>query len=644
MLRKHRLPSAGLLILLAVTIAALPSAAVAKKPKKIVVPAGVVKVIPKTTTADVLIVGQGGAVVAPQGKSLTLTVNKVETGGVLQDAASIETTIAAGTYRGKIVLTIADENLVEYVPAGPPGTPSVFYPFRQAVHVDAAGVAMAKSVKAAWQAGTVGADESRNLKLTSTGEDFNGVYVAGGTYSLVKPKIKFTGNGRSDFAGAGAAIMATGENTTLVVDGASVNNQGVVRTAVVADKGANVVVKNSTLSVKNGTLPDGYVPTVDTAMMRSVPWMLSLSGNARATNLLGTNTKASYVNSSISAEGWGVLSTAGCTPPILTAINSTIAITGEDGYGSYGIGDAAELFLGCTFNVATYATISRGSELYYGDSTKAYVAQLNTANDIGLSEQELAALPEKATVVDSERFGIMWHGGGTLEVTGGTQFNTKETTFLDKGQALAITVDGSKGAKLTPENGVLFQLMDDDDPGPQMPGMVNTGVWHQPTGAVTPQTGHDLTKAGESDALVTFSAIDLQGDLYNGMRGDIAGMFGPASPRNLGVTLKASTLAGVISASTTKNKYADTIDAEHYRYLGEVDNTVGAAVNNGVIVSLDKDSTWTVTGASYLTSLTLTEGARLEAPLGKTPVMTVNGTATPIAAGTYTGAIVITVQ
>ena len=61
--------------------------------------------------------------------------------------------------------------------------------------------------------------------------------------------------------------------------------------------------------------------------------MLSLLGNCLATNLLGTNTQASYINSYIGAEGWGVLSTDGCTTPTLTAINSTIAITGFDGYG-----------------------------------------------------------------------------------------------------------------------------------------------------------------------------------------------------------------------------------------------------------------------------------------------------------------------
>ena len=77
-----------------------------------------------------------------------------------------------------------------------------------------------------------------------------------------------------------------------MVDGANIVNKGVARAGVVADGGANVLVKNSYIQTENGVLPADYVPTIDTSQMRSVPWMLGLSGNVRATNLLGTNTKA----------------------------------------------------------------------------------------------------------------------------------------------------------------------------------------------------------------------------------------------------------------------------------------------------------------------------------------------------------------
>jgi hypothetical protein len=67
-------------------------------------------------------------------------------------------------------------------------------------------------------------------------------------------------------------------------------------------------------------------------------------------------------------------------------------------------------------------------------------------------------------------------------------------------------------------------------------------------------------------------------------------------------------------------------------------------VNNGVIVSFDKKSVWTVAGTSYLTSLTVARGAVIKAPAGKTLTMTVNGVKTEIAPGSYTGKIVLKVS
>jgi hypothetical protein len=395
--------------------------------------------------------------------------------------------------------------------------------------------------------------------------------------------------------------------------------------------------------------------------MRSVPWMLGLSGDNRATNLLGVNTKATYIKSYIGSEGWGVLSTDACTTPQLTAINSFIANIGEDGYGSYGIGDATERFLGCVFDVATYATICRDTFVYYGDSDPDLVAQLNTDLELGLTDRELRRIKKRPTIVNSDRFGIMWHGGGTVDISGGTVFNTGETTFLNKGQAIAITVDGSEGVQLNPGNGVILQVMDDDDPGVVMPAMTNTGIYDEPTGPVSPNLDHDTTLAEADDALATFSNINLSGDFYNAMRGDIAGPFGPASPRNMAITLVNTDITGIISASTAAHvlphieypigvdeatglPYVNEGHEQDYKYLGVVTNTPSPAVNNGVIVSLDADSSWTLPGTCYLTSLSLEEGGVIAGPGGAKVTMTVDGVDTTLAPGAYTGAIVLAVN
>ena len=663
------------IVLVAICIAAMlivPLAATAKPghhpPGKhrcptLSVPAGETWEVPETTRLCKLVIGEGANLVVPEGYSLTLTVNGVEAGQALVTTAGVDTAFVPGTYRGNIVLTVAEENVVEYVPAGggPGGPPpSIFFPFRQALYLDEVGIDWAKSVPAAIVGKKPTFFGMKNILIWSSGECFNGIFAAGGSHTVRNAKIDFFGNGRSDFAGYGAAVMSTGESTKLVVDRACIVTDGVVRTAAVADHGSNLIVKNSYLRTYDGMLPADYMPTIDTAQMRSVPWMLSLSGNCRATNLLGTNTKATYIKSYIGAEGWGVLSTDGCTTPQLTVINSTITIAGEDGYGSYGIGDATERFLGCRFHVATYATISRGSFLYYGDSDPALVADLNEDLDLGLTWRELRSIKPKPTIVNSDRFGIMWHGGGTLDVSGGTIFNTGETTFLDKGQAIEITVDGAEGAQLNPGNGVIMQVMDDDDPGPVPPFMYNIGIYNEPTGPITPQPGHDPTVADGSDALATFSNIGLNGDFYNSMRGDIGGMFGPPTPRNMGLTFDNAVITGVISASTATHllphieypigwdgtaPYINIGHTEDYKYLGEVTNTPSEAVNNGVIVSLTNGSEWTVTGTCCLTSLTVENGSAVTAPAGYSLTMWVDDIETEIEPDiTYTGTIVLEVN
>jgi hypothetical protein len=670
------------------------------------VAAGETRVIDKTTQVNTLTIAKGGTLKAPDGYSLTMTIDGVETGQALVTTAGTDTQIAPGNYKGNIVLTVTEKNPVAK-------SSDLVFPFRQALYLNDTGVVAAKSVLAAIGGEKPSGSAIKDLKITSTGECFNGIFVAGGSYNFVQAKINLSGNCRSDFAGYGAAVMSTGTGTTTVLDGATIENKGVVRTAVIATGGSNMIVKNSHIQANNGVLPADYQPTTDTAQMRSVPWMLGLSGNVRATNLLGENTKATYINSYVGSEAWGVLSTDECTNPKLTAINTTVAVTGADGYGSYAIGNATEKFLGSTFNVATYANIIRGGSVYYGDSDSATVAKLNTELGLNLTSAELAALPEQHTTVNSKRFGVMWHGSGTVNVSGSTVFNTAETTFLDKGQVVTVTVDGSKGAQLKPQNGIIFQLMENDDPGS------TTGTFTPPTTSPTKNKNWDVTSTANA-ATATFSNIVLEGNFYNAMRGDASASAGdtPAnggapsgntggtpptgsaggtppngappggagrtppngtppdgaggtppngtppngasgtpsngtSPTNTGsgssvnmvLTFDKSTITGVISASEAR--YADgvtLISEANFHELGNITNKVSPTVNNGVIVTLTNGSKWIVAGTSYLSSLKISADSTVSAATGHKVTMTVDGVATNIVPGkTYTGAIVLTI-
>lgn len=623
--------AAGALALPALTAgvakaAASSSSSSTKTASSISVASGDTLVITTTTRTGKLVIASGGALAAPSGYSLTLTVNGVDTGEKLTATGGTTTAIAAGTYTGDVVLTVTTANDVTFG--------DYTFPLRQAVYVGGSGVVSASSVLAAVQGGKLTTSLAKNVSIRSTGECFNAVYVTDGTYALTNPDIRLDGNGRCDFIGYGAAIVGTGSSATLVVDGATINNAGAVRTAVVSNDGANVLVKNSHITCVDGTLPSDYVASVTTDLMESAPWMLGLGGNVRTTIALGSAATATYVNSRLSSEQWGVLSTDSGSDCVLTAINCTVTNTGDTGYGSYAIGSATERFLGSTFNVGSYATVNRGGAVYYGDSTRSVVKALNTSASLGLTAADLASIPERNCVINSRRFGFMWHGAGTLDISGGTVVNTKMATFLNKGQEVGITVDGSGGAKLKPANGIIMQVITNDDPGPVMVDGVleNTGTYTEPTATITKDSSFDVTTASSTDSVATFTDIKLTGDFYNGIREGL----------NMVLTFDDSTVEGVITASTAKHDVS-TIDSSNYTEMGIVTNTPSAVVNNGVIVTLGSGSAWKVTGTCYLSKLVIASDAKITAPTGKTVTMTVAGTTTAITAGsTYSSADGIT--
>lgn len=586
-------------------------------------------------------IAEGALPAAPDGQEVTMTVN------------GVETAIAPGDYDGNVALTTTERNIVDYTFA----TTTIRHDFRQALYLDETGIVRSKSVLSAAGNYRLQGGVLSGAVIRSNGENFNGIYVAGGNYTISNPVVDFVGNGGNDFAGFGAGIMSTGKDTRLVVDGATIRTRGAVRSAIVATNGSNLIVKNSAIKARDGTLPADYVPNVDPGRMKSVPWMLGLSGNNRATNLLGDHTHATYINTSIAAENWGVLSNDISLKPTLTAINSKIAITGKNGYGAYSLGGATTSFFGTEFNVRDYAVIveAGGSVVTFGASRPDVVADLNSKLDLGLTVAELRALPRKQTVVNSGRFGAMLLASPVappsmmaapppaISIVDDTVFNTGRAVFIDKGLMGTIFVDGSMGAQLNSRSGVIVQLMDTDDPGVVMVGgaMLNRGVFHEPKGPPARVEGFNPGLAQASDLHVTMANIDLRGDFFNGYRNGLSGFSGgaKASGKNLVLTLFNVNLTGMVTSSQIAHA-KDTIGENDYQLLGEVTNTPGAAINNGVILTLI-DSNWHPTDTSYVNSLTIDAKSSISAANGGPVRITVNGKPVPNGPGVYTGDIVI---
>ena len=81
------------------------SASVSKK-SSVTIKAGETWKVTETTRLDALTVYDGATITAPDGCSLTLTVDGVETGQKLVTTAWVDTQITPGIYRGDVVLTM----------------------------------------------------------------------------------------------------------------------------------------------------------------------------------------------------------------------------------------------------------------------------------------------------------------------------------------------------------------------------------------------------------------------------------------------------------------------------------------------------------------------------------------------------------
>jgi len=628
----------------------------------------------ETMTLTNLTIGKDASIKAPEGYSVTMTID------------GIETPIKEGSYKGKITLTITKENPVTATVFGDTST----YIMRAAVDVEDGKYIKEKSVEAAAVGGTVTDTSAKDVSITSVSDNFNGIIVKGdSTYTIDNPKIKLTGHGGNDFAGYGAGIMTEG-TTKVTVNKASIVNKGAIRTAIVVRGNSVVTVNDSDIEVFNGPLPEDYAfkwQKPSGALMQ-VPWFLGLLGTNRATMLIENGT-AYYNNTRIKAQGWGALSTDSVQNVNLYTSNCHVEVT-DSGYGSYSDG-SSNTFSKTKFDVKDYALIMTGGKGVFTDEC----------------------------VVNSGRIGVMFHGAGNLNIDKGSVFNTKEAVIQVKGGFPTIVVDN---AQLNSENGLILQAMVNDDPNKQggssggasgaapggssggasaggqggMPGgqggaMPSGGQGGAPAAGGMPsgqggQGGAAMPSGGQGDApagdkggtpavggmpggqggtsggaqgaapgggmpggpgggssaiTATFKNMTLKGDIVNAMtgQGDIIVNFEKAA-----ITGAISTATGVHDVGPNGEKLVMKEETDLYYLIGKEKETLCETNDKyGVKVSLDSNSSWIIDKTSYLTGLTIADGASITAPAGYKVSMTVNGVEKPVKAGEYKGKIKIVV-
>ena len=586
--------------------------------------------VDKTYHLYELTIKPGAELIAPEGKFLTLTVD------------GCGRPIKPGTYRGDIVVSVTTP--YHMGPHGLMMVNKIETDLKQAAVVSNNKLIPEQTVPAILQDAAVGDYETDGLYVASSEEDFNGIIFDGDTeYRIANSRFDLEGNGHNDWLGLGAALTAI-DNVKLTVDNCRFNFSGVTRCLLQVGGRSEVVVKNSRLF---NIGPDGE------DWVGSFSWAVGFRGFNRLAQLCDS-AKVRYENCVMQGNGWGLLSIDGSDDPVdMVVKDCDLTLTGarSHGYGAFCIGDNHICYDHSKVDVFGFPVLLMGME------GKGVFDVINGS--------EITGRRFGAMVVDDDN--------SVLNIFDST-FRTGKSSICMKGSSTVVNV---RNSKLIPGNGTILQLMDCDEAG------MNVTDFKVPIHVLdVKDESRDLTRVSATeDVTINLEQCDLTGDFLNSTTnirayqwGTVGGMGklhdlvigempmpDPEKPlpkgtelrhngddlkgaKNLGVFMTGSTVTGRISSAT--QAYRDglnLITADNRDELSNVTQTPAAPVNNGVVVTLDDTSKWYVTGTSYLTSLTLAERAVLAGAEGKKLTMKVNGVDTPVAPGTYTGVIELSV-
>ncbi|MBQ9008885.1 MAG: hypothetical protein IJ088_06105 [Clostridia bacterium] len=549
------------------------------------------------------------------------------------------------------------------------------YAYDAALYVSAAGIEADKSSPDRIQSGSYDGNSATDLVLTDSESGHNGILVTDADYTISGAEITLLtladGSDTCDFSGKGSAIAVFGADSHVTISDSTIHTSGVATMPVFADDGATVTIQRSTLRSDGGTLHSAYLNTPSQTLMVAPPWILGILGNARCTNMMGTNTTTNVIDSETSANAWAVLSTDAGTDMTLNVYNTSLTLSRADesegllqaeggqisatldnpytvrygsGYGTYAIGNAAETFAGASINVGTYATIFTGGSALYTSLEAGKTYELK--NSTGETTATYTAAADKVTEIHSDTFGFMAHqGSNTITVEKGTVVESGYATFLVKtgysNQVLTANVDEA----VITNGGVLIQVMDNDDA--TNGGMMSTDDPLNTNGGTqnfipyhTENAGFNTSAATSGSAVqrFTFTNGTYSGNIYNasgsdGLEGNTLRVtFGKgarysgavASTSAIHVTYDGSLRVKENGGFAFDSEEAATAFAEQYQNtrftideyfsIGQVANLVNSNGANAIDLCLTDDATWQVTGTSLISTLSLSGDARVIIP------------------------------
>ena len=338
--------------------------------------------------------------------------------------------ILPGEYEGHIELIVRDAITRNFEFGG-----GKAFTYRTGLYIENNQLIPEKSVTQAVNGGHISDNGIDGVSISGYDFDFNGIIVSGDSnYKISNTKIDFLGNGSNDFMGMGFGIMAT-DHAKLLIEDCVIHTRGVVRGTFYAGDQSEVTLKHSTIFAETtDELPIGYKQHIGLGDAFSNAWVLGTLGSCRA-SFITDNAVVNIENCICKAQGWGILSVDMPKQVRLNVKDSIIEKTGESAYGGFSIGNCVNTYDNCNFKDITFAMI--------------------------MASNEASGVFRNHTVVNAKIGVIIYRNyQGTLDILNKCVFHTQKAGICIKGSSSLIRIDD---CEFYPENGVLFQLMDNDE-------------------------------------------------------------------------------------------------------------------------------------------------------------------------------------
>ena len=558
--------------------------------------------------------------------------NTVYTAILTVDGIQVDLYNADGqTFEGDVVLTLIEKG--ESANSGnakfgdDAGSLIGSHYYSAAAYFDSEGYQPEKSVEAAQYGAYVDDGIVFDMDFASVGDYFSGVYVKDNDVTVSDSSFVAVGKGGDDFTGQGAMVVASGEAQVTIQNSVFVT-QGALRSAIWAGGSSNVEVIDTVVQSYNDEdlVPYTTEDNFATPMMQQVPFALGLTGNIRATLDCG-QAAISFKDSLIASNGWAVLSTDSGSGTLVAT--DTVAV----------LGYVSEAMRGAKYD-ETYTVDGVEYGINYGRVGKdsGYIAYCDGFTDYAYGGRWFA--PDYLAIITggtfsigasengrfygwSDRIGFMSHQTNANTTLNFSQadFDVTDTFAVVKskgGNAETINLDDVT-VNLTGSNpwgGNLLEVIDSDDLGGG-PGATTFTV---------PYGSYDeyLAAANRGEGGMTTLNIknsQLTGNIYDSV-GSQTGSQTTFKTDSILVNLENATLTGAVSSAYAVHADGEgkallgtiTVDSYgregtyDYLTIGRLLNFPAPTVNNPVYVTLT-NSTWNVTGLSYVAYLAVGEGS-----------------------------------